>query len=69
VIPSLRKPRGVPVVVRVELGAAATRAIATAASLLSGAIVAAAAVPPRIDGLSLIGAALLALGIVRLTAS
>ena len=65
-IPGIRRRRGVPVTVRVELGARAARSIATVAAIVSGTILAVAGVPPRMDGLSLIGAALLILGAIPL---
>jgi hypothetical protein len=52
--------------VRVELGPRAARAITTVAAILCGTILAVAEVPPRADGLSLPGAALMVLGAIRL---
>jgi hypothetical protein len=68
VIPGIRRSRGVgvPVRVRVELGARAERAITTVAAIVSGTILAVAGVPPDPAGLSLPGAALLMLGAIRL---
>lgn len=65
-IPGIRKPRGVPVRVRVELGASAERAITAVAAIVSGTILAVAGVPPDAAGLSLPGAVLLILGAIRL---
>ena len=65
-IPGIRRPRSVPVRVRVELGARAERAITTVAAIVGGTILAVAGVPPEAGGLSLPGAALLILGAIRL---
>ena len=67
-IPGIRRSRGVgvPVRVRVELGARAERAITTVAAIVGGTILAVAGVPPEAGGLSLPGAALLILGAIRL---
>ena len=67
-IPVIRRRRGVgvPVRVRVELGARASRAITTVTAILSGTILAVAGVPPGAGGLSLPGATLLILGAIRL---
>jgi hypothetical protein len=66
VISVIRRRVGVPVRVRVELGARASRAITTVTAILSGTILAVAGVPPGAGGLSLPGAALLILGAIRL---
>jgi hypothetical protein len=68
VIPGIRRSRGagVPVRVRVELGARAERAVTAVTAIVSGTVLAVAGVPPGPGGLSLPGAALLILGAIRL---
>lgn len=65
-IPGIRRLRGVPVCVRVELGPRAERAVTAVAAIVSGTILAVAGVPPGAAGLSLPGAVLLIVGAIRL---